>query len=96
MNLNKKEIENLLSEALDNTKTQTQTNKFNAESIYDLISTNRLLNNRITYLEQKVERYKRAYNRIYWENEERQQQETKAAELEKNLKNHFNTERTDN
>ena len=77
MNLNKKEIENLLSEALDNSKTQTKTNKFNAESIHDLISTNRLLNNRITYLEQKVERYKRAYNRIYWENEERQQQESK-------------------
>ena len=96
MNFKRSEMQEMMTEALENTKTQTTTNNLNAQTINELVNSVKLLNNRISYLEHKCERYRKAYNKIYWENEERVKNETVAAELERNLKNHFETERTDN
>jgi len=96
MNFKRSEMQEMMTEALENTKTQTTTNNLNAQTINELVSSVKLLNSRISYLEHKCERYRKAYNKIYWDNEERIKNETVAAELERNLKNHFETERTDN
>ena len=96
MNFKKHEMQEMMNEALENNKTQTTTNNLNDQTINELVSSVKLLNNRISYLEHKCDRYKKAYNKIYWENQERLKQEAVAAEVERNLKNHFETERTDN
>lgn len=76
MHLSKEEMRELIDQCLDQQKVQIEINKNNSESINELITRNRFLSNRIDYLETKCDRYKRAYNRIYWENKERE----KAAE----------------
>lgn len=92
MHLSKEEMRELIDQCLDQQKIQIEINKNNSESINELITRNRFLSNRIDYLETECDRYKRAYQRMYWQ---RKDEEKKAAEVEKNLKNFFN-ERTDN
>lgn len=92
MHLSKEEMRELIDQCLDQQKVQIEINKNNSESINELITRNRFLSNRIDYLENQCDRYKSAYRRMYWQ---RKDEEKKAAEVEKNLKNFLN-ERTDN
>jgi len=93
MKLSKQDMQQLIDKSLDNYEKQIEIHKLNAESINQLVTKNRLLVNRISYLESKCDRYKRAYSRIYFKQKE---EEEKTAELEKRMKDFFNTERTDN
>jgi len=93
MKLSKQDMQELIDKSIDNYEKQIDIHKLNAESINQLVNKNRLLENRISYLESKCDRYKRAYSRIYFE---QKKEEKKSAELEKRMKDFFNTERTDN
>jgi hypothetical protein len=66
MNLNKQELHDFLSDALDNSKKQTETNRLNAETIFDLVENNRHLRNSLTLQETKTERYKKLYTELWW------------------------------
>jgi len=66
MNLNKYEMNKLLTDALENNKAQSDTNRLNAETINDLVEMTRHLRNALTQEESKTERYKKMYTELWW------------------------------